>query len=95
MKIKIGEMTDREFKKIKKEAKYKSLSDFAKFCLELKGFGFIHRTRRDRIYKYELFALGYETHKLINDEYPEIKRFVRDEYDLFDESLNEKKHFVK
>ena len=86
MEEKINNMKKSEFNTLKRRAQRTSFSDFAKFCRELKGYGFVDLEKRERIYKYQLFASGYDPEKLMHDTYPEIVKFRK--YDS--EQMNER-----
>lgn len=77
MEKKIANMTTGEFARLRHRAKLSSLSNFAQFCKDLSGLAFINRKNGKRLYKYELFVLGYKAKQLLKDNYPDIKIVVK------------------
>lgn len=86
MKKKISEMTRNEFLTYERKHKTDEISDFALFCRRVKGFSFIHKKWRQRIYKWELYAMGCDAWGLINNQYEEIISFQRSQNELINET---------
>ncbi|MFP4017950.1 MAG: hypothetical protein ACLFUH_01765 [Bacteroidales bacterium] len=83
---KINELTPNQFMYMKRKAQSDDWSPYARFCLQLKGFGFVNIETRERIYKYELWMMGYSSQLLLSDSYPEIRKYERN---LQSDEINE------